>query len=185
MTNAPNQDIISPPAPTAGSPGSPPKKLSSAVAALLSVGIGCAAILIVLGVAGTLAIRWLSQKPENIVISATVPEEIRKGRQFAFDIAIRNTATVAQQLHSIDVHNDILAAVDIKHTNPPIIHSHPLPVGSTSSYQFMRTIPAGRTVTIRFHAEARRAGHYQSFADICINSGHNFLTLPIGIIIEE
>jgi len=185
LTNVPNQAFVSDPTPVAGVRGSPQKKRSSTARILLSAGIGCAVLLVAGIVVGVLVVRWLLQEPENVVISVNVPEKIRKGRQFTFDVVVRNTAARPQLLHSIDIYDDLLAAVAIERTDPPFTEVTPLPADDTVSYEFKQTIPAGETATVRFHARAREAGDFQSFADICINSGVSFLTWPIGIVIEE
>jgi hypothetical protein len=156
---------------------------------IIGLGIGCAALCIVLVIAvliaGGVLIKWGLTKPENVSISLDAPVQASKDESVIITVRVENTATESQLLHSIDISSQYLDGIAIEEAEPPFSESFAIPLVDMQSYTFGQDISPGTTLEVRFAGVAVKIGDFAGNFDVCINSGNACTTLATRTVIDE
>ena len=155
---------------------------------ILPLAIGCGVLCliaaVVAGVGGAVFWGWLMEEPENIGINVDTPVMATMGETFILQVNIENLAKEAQVLDSIDIADAYLEGLSIERVEPPFTESYPISLIDYQSYTFLRDIPPGETLTVRFYVVPTRAGDFGGDIDVCIGSGSSCLTFIVRTVVE-
>jgi len=148
--------------------------------------IGCAVltVLVALAVAGVLALRTIDWSVENIEVTLSAPEKVRRGEDFQISARVRNTASKPQRLVDLDIDRGYLRGIAIRSAEPPWKQSTNL-MGLGTSFTFDLPIEPGEEILLVLQANALHMGDFAGDFDFCINSELQFLTQTARTVVSR
>jgi hypothetical protein len=151
----------------------------------LGCGIGCL-VLVIVGAALMVKFAvWISQEPEDVEVTVTAPLQAAPGEEVVLEVSVTNLSDEPQLLDSVDIFDSYMRGIAVSRTDPPYTNFFHVPIVDARTYEFKRTIPAGETLVVTFHAVAVQVGDYAGQVDVCINLPSSCLGRPVRTVVRE
>lgn len=133
------------------------------------VAAGCVGLLVLavcgcvaLGVMEAGVLLHVSQEPENLIVSYSMPDHVELGEEFELILTLTNTGSSEILIGDIDfdepLGDSILDGATVIGTDPQMERNDPLP--GFRSFHYGRTIPAGEQRVAAFRLRATTPGQY-------------------------
>ena len=140
------------------------KSLGCIIVLFACVGLGLGTYLIIELVLGR------PQEPDFITTRIQVPQTVPANEPFEVRMFVQNRASEEIFLHSIDISNTYLEAIDIISISPEPTMEQNIPIVDFTSFSFDQTIPVGGTQTVTFELVGNENGRFNGEVDICVEA---------------
>jgi hypothetical protein len=144
---------------------------------------GCFVMGILLTVAGGgAAWYFFVRELPQLTASVDLPPLAEVGQPVTMVIHLTNPHAKAVSLDSIDIDDTFLVGVEV-------LADQPEPTGPTElwgqkSWEFLKEVPPGDTLTVRFELRPLAAGTFSGDVDVC-NNNQDFTTLTATLNVQD
>jgi hypothetical protein len=150
---------------------------------LTVLGVGCLVLVIAVGVAIILGLRWLSAGPEDIQVQVAVPVRVEEGQTFELKATVTNNASHVRKLVDVDIADEYLAGLAVQSATPTFESSLHVPIDNSLSHTFNLDIPPNSEADVTFTLYAARAGDFSGDVDFCIDSQVQCVTQVVRTVV--
>ena len=111
------------------------------------------------------------QEPDFITTHINIPASVPTNEPFEMRITVQNIASEEILLHSIDISNSYLEAINVTSISPQPTLEQNIPIVDFTSYSFAQSIPVGATQMVTFELVGIENGRFEGEVDICVEAG--------------
>ena len=166
--------------------------MESSKKVVIGIGVALAVVIVILCICvglfllfgGGAVFKAANEGPQEIDISADIPNQVKSGEEFTIEVTLENRADDSQMLYSIDFTNSYLEGIDVLSAFPEYENVNNYEFGDFRSYEFEREIDSGEELVVRLQMAALAEGDFSGELDVCVNDGFRCKTLPLHTLVQ-
>ncbi|MEO0586473.1 MAG: hypothetical protein AAF078_02425 [Planctomycetota bacterium] len=117
---------------------------------------------------GTMAAGNFAGTLANMTVVETYPAQVSNNQPFTLEFAVTNHDSVAQNIHAIELHANLLNGINVNNISPAPMQTIDARSGGFGpiKYIFNHSIPPGQTQTFSFDCAGTQPGFWGDMATI-------------------